>query len=236
MSKNQISKVLTFKPLSVSLHNGEYSVCITGADDYSPIIVTAEDKSFSIPFSRFSEYFQLEDPQAIIDRLSYFQEMTYEEFQDYFESNEEQAAPIVAINLCTQPNKPWYRDGIPVIVHTMARTSYCKDRHERIVAMFYDLVCEDGMPVSCIIEEGFNTCVYDALRVYEEAHSIKEDEISRIKLIASSGNELAINVKRYDLEYLIRRATENKSWNRRKKLNGLLELLNSECDDQRKLQ
>lgn len=66
--------------------------------------------------------------------------------------------------------------------------------------------------------------------------SIKDDEISRIKAITSSGNELAINVKRYDLEYLIKRATENKSWNRRKKLNNLLELLNSECDDKRKLQ
>ena len=81
MSKNQIFEDLTFKPLSVSLHNGKYSVCITGTEDYSPINVTAEDKSFSIPFSRFSEYFQLEDPQAIIDRLSYFQKMTYEEFQ-----------------------------------------------------------------------------------------------------------------------------------------------------------
>ena len=138
--------------------------------------------------------------------------------------------------LCTEPGKPYYRDGIPVIVHTMARTAYCKNRHERIVAMFYDLVCEDGMPVSFIIEEGFNTCVYDALYVFEEAHSIKDDEISRIKAITSSGNELAINVKRYDLEYLIKRATENKSWNRRKKLNNLLELLNSECDDKRKLQ
>ena len=236
MSKIQNQKTMTFKPLCVSLHEGQYSVCITGTNEYSPIKVTAEAKSFTIPFSRFTEYFQTDYPQELIDRMEVFEKMSYDEFQDYFESNEEQAAPIVVVNLCTEPGKPYYRDGIPVIVHTMARTAYCKNRHERIVAMFYDLVCEDGMPVSFIIEEGFNTCVYDALYVFEEAHSIKDDEISRIKAITSSGNELAINVKRYDLEYLIKRATENKSWNRRKKLNNLLELLNSECDDKRKLQ
>ena len=120
-------------------------------------------------------------------------------------------------------------------VHTMARTAYCRNRHERLVAMFYDLVCELGMPVECISGEGFNNQVYEALAVYETAYSAKE-EIERIRIIVSSGNELAITVKRYDLEYLIKRAAESKSWNRRKILQGYLDLLNTLCNDQRNSQ
>lgn len=229
------SKNEDFKPLMAKLHGGSFTVCITGTEEYSPINVQASDKSFTIPFSRFSNYFMEEDPQVLINGLSAFEKMTYEEFQDYFESHEEQAALIVAANLCTPPFRFDFRDGVPVIVHTMARTAYCRNRHERLVAMFYDLVCELGMPVNCIIAEGFNTCVYEALNVYRTAYSAK-DELERIRIIVSSGNDLAITVKRYDLEYLIKRATESKSWNRRKKLQGYLDLLNTLCNEQRNSQ
>lgn len=235
MKDKKKSKVEDFKPLTAELHNGSYTVCITGTDEYSPIIVQASDKSFTIPFSRFRDYFMEDDPEVLIDRMSVFEKMTYEEFQDYFESHEEQAAPIVAVNLCPPHHNFNFRDGVPVIVHTMARTAYCRNRHERLVAMFYDLVCELGMPVECISGEGFNNRVYEALAVYETAYSAKE-EIERIRIIVSSGNELAITVKRYDLEYLIKRAAESKSWNRRKILQGYLDLLNTLCNDQRSSQ
>ena len=235
MNEMKKSKNEDFKPMMAKLHGGEFTVYITGTEEYSPIKVQASDKSFTIPFSRFRNYFMEDDPEVLIDRMSVFEKMTYEEFQEYFESHEEQAAPIVAVNLCPPHHKFNFRDGATVIVHTMARTAYCRNRHERLVAMFYDLVCELGMPVGCISEEGFNSRVYEALTVYETAYSAKE-EIERIRIIVSSGNELAITVKRYDLEYLIKRAAESKSWNRRKILQGYLDLLNTLCNDQRNSQ
>jgi len=101
--------------------------------------------------------------------------------------------------------------------------------------MFYDLVLETGMPVEQVEREGFNDCVLDALRVYEKAHDAGTEQ-ERISVIAASGNELAITIKRYNLECQIRFATEARAWRRRKKLNDLLETLNSKCNDQRNSQ
>ncbi len=222
-------------PMTAKVHGGEYTVSISGTDYYSPITVSSSDKSFTIPFDRFADYFSTKDPVELIDRMQYFEKMSYVEFQDYFESNEEQAAPYAAHYLCTRPTKPWYRDGIPVIVYMMARVGLCKNRHERLVAMFYDLVCENGMPVEAIEQDGFNECVYEALRVYVQAYNAKTEQ-KRMDVIAESGNALAIAVKRYDLECLVRYAADAKSWRRRKKFNDLLELFNSKCYDQRNSQ
>ena len=67
MSENQ--KAMTFKPLCVSLHEGEYSTYITRTNEYSPIKVTAEARSFTTPFSRVTENFQTDDTQGLIDRM-----------------------------------------------------------------------------------------------------------------------------------------------------------------------
>lgn len=217
------------KPLTATLHGGEYTVEITGSYEDSPIKVTSKGDSFQIPFFRFTHYFREEDAQVLIDRMPHFDSMSFEEFRNYFESNEEFAAPIIADIICGSYTRPWYRDGVPVIVHTMARSARCNGRHERLVAMFYDIILDMGYAVKKFTDCGFNVCVYDALRVYEKASDIK-DESERIKMIAASGNQMAINVKRYDLEYLIQRANENRSWRRRNKLNGYLELLNNECN------
>jgi len=235
MAKKAKKAVEAFAPMTAKVHGGEFTVTITGTDKYSRIIVSSPDKSFKVPFSRFSEYFETNDPAVIIDRMKYFEKFTFDEFQDYFESNEEQAALIATFYLCTRPTKPWYSEGIPIIVYMMCRTAACRNRHERLVSMFHDLVLETGMPVGQIEREGFNDCVLDALRVYEKAHDA-DTEQEKISVIAASGNEFAITIKRYNLECQIRFATEAKAWRRRKKLNDLLETLNSKCNDQRNSQ
>ncbi len=112
MANNSKTEAVSPFPMTAKVHGGEYTVSISGTDYYSPITVSTSDKIFTTPFGRFTNYFSTNDPAELIDRMQGFEKMTYSEFQDYFESNEEQAAPYAAHYLCTRPTKPWYRDGI----------------------------------------------------------------------------------------------------------------------------
>lgn len=219
----------------IKLNDGKYSIHFAGFEEESKVCVENGDDFFFIPFSRLTHYFRSKDTSDVFNGLKAFEKMTYKEFQNYFESNEDIAAPFVIYFLCECSSRPWWRDGEPVVTQMMARTSYCKNRNERLVAMFYDLVLENGMEVADIEDFGFNFDVIDALSIYEEAFT-HENETDRIRTIVEYKNQLAITIKRYDLEYLIKRASESKSWNRRKKLQGYLDLLNTLCNDQRSSQ
>lgn len=219
----------------IKLNDGKYSIHFSGFEQESKVCVENGDDFFFIPFSRLTHYFRSKDTSDVFNGLKVFEKMTYKEFQNYFESDEDIAAPFVIYFLCECSGRPWWRDGEAVVTQMMARTSYCKNRNERLVAMFYDLVLENGLEVADIEDSGFNFDVIDALSIYEEAFT-HENETDRIRTIVEYRNQLAITVKRYDFEYLIKRATERKSWNRRKKLQGYLDLLNTLCNDQRSSQ
>ena len=95
------------------------------------------------------------------------------------------------------------KDGNAVVLHPLAVALKGDNPLEIIAGLLHDMVEDSDFTFDDLLRAGISPRVVDALRLL--THSDDDDYLDYVRRIASSGNALAISVKRNDLEHNLSR-------------------------------
>lgn len=103
-------------------------------------------------------------------------------------------------------------DGNPVILHPMTVAVAGRNREEQIAGLLHDVVEDTDITFEELTHRGVDDSIIEALRLLtHDKEKMSYEEY--VQQIASSGNDIAIHVKYYDLCHNLKRGRAGGHWN-----------------------
>ena len=116
-----------------------------------------------------------------------------------------------AVILATKALKGHYDlEGLPAILHSLRVMLAGDNEDEMIVGVLHDVVEDTDLGFEDLKKAGCSDEYIDALRLL--THNKEVQYFDYVERIVLSGNKLAVNVKRHDLEDNLKRGRKYKHW------------------------